>query len=189
MIVCPMEKEAEAVRRAGPDADVVAIGIGKAASAIETARLLAFAKPERVLLVGCAGAVDGRFRQGSIVVPDVAVEWDFDDGSGAFRSVPVHRHFAHEVRAALGLRPLRNDLTVATGDRFSPKDPRVAASGAAAVDMETAAVAMACMGACVPFCAVRVVSDTPDDPESYRRFWSDPEKWFEFVRNIPEGLR
>lgn len=189
MIVCPMRKEADAVRRAVPEADVRVIGVGKVASALETARLLAFARPERVLLVGCAGAVDGRFRQGSIVVPDVSVEWDFDDGSGAMRSVPVHRHFAHEVRAALGLRPLRNDLTVATGDRFSPKDPRVAASGAAAVDMETAAVAMACTGAGVPFCAVRVVSDTPGDADSYRRFWERPARWFEFVRSIPEVLR
>ena len=186
MIVCPMLKEAEAVRSVLPSAHVMVVGIGKVASAIKTARLVGRFRPIRVLLVGCAGAVGGMLRQGDLVVPDAAVEWDFDDGTGKMRRISVHDEYAREVRSALGIGTA---ALVATGDRFAPADPRVAASGAVAVDMETASVAMACMECGVPFCAVRVISDTPGDADSYRRFWERPARWFEFVRGIPEGLR
>lgn len=185
MIVCPMLKEAEAVRMHIPSADVRVVGIGKASSAIKTARLVWRYRPSRVLLVGCAGAVGGRLRQGDLVVPGDAVEWDFDDGTGKMRRIPVHAGYADEVRANLRAAP----GSVATGDRFAPDDPRVAEGGAVAVDMETSAVAMACMECGVPFCAVRVISDTPGDTDSYRRFWDSQVDWFSFVSRIPEGLR
>ena len=59
---------------------------------------------------------------------------------------------------------------------------------AKAVDMESAAVAHACMMTKIPFLIIRMVSDTPGEGENieqYKDFWTKaPEKTFSLIKEI-----
>ena len=58
LILIPTETEAAPLRAACPDAPVRIAGVGMAAAAAATARIIAEEHPDRLILAGIAGASD-----------------------------------------------------------------------------------------------------------------------------------
>ena len=165
---------------------VVVSGIGKANAAAATARLIAEFRPEEVVVIGLAGALNDDLRVGDIVIADQVVQYDFD-------LRPLERQLGQLPGRAgpyLECYPcatdrwvnVANDLcrsdgsigrkvvvgSVATGDRIvSDRDLKGSIvtnfPKAICVEMESAAVGQICDSSEVPFSVVRVISDFADD--------------------------
>jgi 4-hydroxy-3-methylbut-2-enyl diphosphate reductase len=156
LICAALGIEARAVRRglaASPDgARVISTGLGPRRAARTAAVLPAF---DALAVVGFGGALDRSLRPGDALVAD---EVRFGDHVFPCPSAP---RLADELaRSGLHARvgPLLTSCHVVTG----PERGRLAAGGAAAVDMETGPLAAAAGGR--PLAAVRVIVDTPDAP-------------------------
>jgi adenosylhomocysteine nucleosidase len=132
-------------------AEVVAAlaGIGTAAARTATEWLLREAKPDHLMVVGIAGAVDAAQPIGALIAPERVV----DRASG--------REFAP---AQLGPLPPRGVLL--TGDALVTslaEAAELAASGVVGLDMETAAVAAVCEARGCPWSVFRAISDRVTD--------------------------
>lgn len=122
-------------------------GVGVDAATRATERLLAAAPVDHVVVAGIAGGIDPAVAIGDVVVPEVVV----DESTG------------NEYRPA----PLGDEPPAAAGKLFTvadfSADPEViaglAARGATAVDMETAAVAAVCEAGGRPWSVFRGISD------------------------------
>jgi len=152
LVLAPLALEARAVRRALPGARVVRAGMSpkRAAAAAEAARTM----PARAVAVaGVCGALDPALRPGDVVV---ASEVRGPDGS---TPVPGAGPLLAAVRA-LGLRATLGPIV--SIDHVVPRDELIelAATGAIAVDMESAWLAPAAGDR--PLAVLRVVVDTPD---------------------------
>jgi adenosylhomocysteine nucleosidase len=126
----------------------VVTGMGTRLAAAGTARLLDAVTPARVVVVGITGAVDDDTPIGAVIVPERVV----DHATGR----------EHEHRP-LGPATPRGALW--TTDVITPAAdlPALRARGVVALDMETAAVALACEERGVPWTVVRAVSDRATD--------------------------
>jgi adenosylhomocysteine nucleosidase len=129
------------------DTEVIALVTTMGMSAGEdAARAVLDAGVDRVIVVGIAGGVDpATVNIGDVLVPEVVI----DRRSGLRYGPPL----------APGTAPRG---TISCGDELITDPARLAemaASGVLAVDMETAAVAMVCEGADVPWSAYRGISD------------------------------
>lgn len=115
-------------------------GIGAEAARRATEAVIALYQPDLVLSVGFAGALDAALKVGEIFSPSRVV--DARDGSS--------------VEIATG----RGVLVSAGAIAGTEQKLRLAESyGAQAVDMEAAAVARGAQTRCVPFMAVKAISD------------------------------
>lgn len=125
---------------------VTGIGTRRAASAMR--RLLGAVTPRHVLVVGIAGAVEDETPIGAVVLPARVV----DHASG--------REHDHHL---LGPGTVHGALW--TTDVVTPASelPALRARGVVALDMETAAVALACEERHVPWTVFRAVSDRATD--------------------------
>ncbi len=132
------------------------LGARGAATAIHAAR------PAAVLSVGFAGGLDPVLAVGDVVVGDPVVDptlpghWWPSAALAAAASVAARR-----ARLPLHVGPLLSVATVQVAPAV--KVAAAARSRAIAVDMESAGVARAAAEACIPFLAVRVVSDAAAD--------------------------
>jgi adenosylhomocysteine nucleosidase len=133
--------------------DVVAVrtGIGPARAHAATEALLATVAPERVVVSGIAGGIEGASAVGDLIVPAEVLDAATGD---RFRATP------HGDVTPAGL--------VRTGDGTDyelghDEIAALAAAGVVALDMETAAVARACAAHGVPWLAFRAVSDMAGD--------------------------
>jgi nucleoside phosphorylase len=147
---------------------LVATGIG-VAQARESARraLHTLARPRLVISTGVAGALAPNLKAGDLVIADrLLLEETPDSGFGevARLSPDIER----SVRDALG----RAGLTLSTGPLLTAgwllagaagKRAASARTGAIAVDMESAVLAMEMAGAGLPFVCVRAVMDEAAD--------------------------
>jgi nucleoside phosphorylase len=126
-----------------------AIGVGPAAAARATARLLDVWPADFALVSGIAGAIDPRLGIGIVVVPATVI----DRASGdRFHPSPLP-----DVEAS---------GTIATSAALIVDDERVArlrAEGVVALDMETSAVARVCAARGCPWSAFRAISDRSID--------------------------
>jgi len=135
---------------------LVATGMGPANARRAVETLLAREPCERVIVTGLCGALDPGLRIGDLVWPDEVL--DADTGGTARRPIP-HAH---------GGRLVSVTRVVASP---AAKAELFARHAAAAVDMETTAVAAVCEAHGIPWLCVRAVSDTadqalPDDIEA-----------------------
>lgn len=129
-------------RTAAVVAAVLGVGPHRARRAADT--LLEASGASRVLVVGLAGACDARLRVADVVAPASVVR---ATGGQAFE--PDGSIFGSSGVARQGI--------LATVDRIGAPVPH----GATLVDMETAAVAEACVARSVPWDVRRAVSDVP----------------------------
>jgi len=130
--------------------EVVAIvtGMGPPLAAAGMQRLLDSVAPERVVVVGIAGAVADETPIGSLVRPEQVI----DGASGR-----QYRPEALGPGAACGV--------MWTTDRITPAHelPALRAQGVVALDMETAAIAQACEERGIAWTVVRAISDRATD--------------------------
>ena len=143
-IVTGMPREAALLP--GIDALVRCMGPGPAHARAATEALLA-AGAETLVSFGVAGALDARLKSGDLVVATMAIA---EDGT---RYLAEIRQFG--IRGAI----LSRAAPVAT---IAEKKRLFDATGAIAVDMETADIAAVAAAAGRPFIAVRAICDTAD---------------------------
>ncbi len=159
----------------GREAVLAVCGCGKVNAALCAQSMILRWHPEWVLNIGVAGAADPSLRIGDIVIGTAAVQHDMDttpmgDPIGYVSKIglvefPLDADLrARLLRAARQLPDVRVlEGIIATGDQFVDK-PEVTRRiretfGAAAVEMEGAAIAHACYTQGVPCGVLRSMSD------------------------------
>ncbi len=149
-------------------------GIGKVYAAMCAQRLILTHRPDDVLFIGVAGAIEEGLRIGDAVLATHTAQHDIDttalgdppamvSGPNLVR-FPTDRRIARLLRAAADASGVRAvERGIVTGDQFiadpAKKRALAAAFQAAACDMETGAAAQACHAYRTPFAAVRTISD------------------------------
>ena len=188
LVVTAVAAEADAVR-AGSMSDVVrvaVVGVGPAAAAAGTARLLAQSPYDGVISAGIAGGFPGRAEVGATVVGRRSIAADLgaespegflpiDDlgfGSGVVEADP---ELVKALTTALPGAVSGDVLSLATVTGTAATAARLAASHPAAVAeaMEGHGVATAAAQAGVPFAELRTISN-PIGPRD-RAAWRLPE--------------
>ena len=134
------------------------VGVGAVTAAVATARLLADARPRRVLFAGTCGAYDGRLAPGDLLAASEAIATSLDEAEGRAYRPPLE-----QVRWAAGwaLPPRFAPHTVAV-----PPAITLTTSGAAALarlalveHLELTGVFAACAAAGVPAAAALAVAN------------------------------
>jgi adenosylhomocysteine nucleosidase len=133
------------------DTEIVATltGIGTKLAAEATERIIAGYQPERVVVSGIAGALDGTVPIGQVLVPEVVV----DGATGA-----EHRP------SPLG--DIEPHGRIWTSDELVLDEPRLArlrADGVVALDMETSAIGAVAERHGTPWSVFRAISDRATD--------------------------
>jgi len=159
LVISPLGLEALAVRSAAPGLRVSTTGMGprKAMGAVPA---LLEDPAAALIVVGFGGGLARDSRLGDVVVAEQVVAID---GDGAPAGDPIACAMAGELAAALagnGLPTCRGTIASVQEIIVGDARKRMLASGAIAVDMESAWVARAARGR--PFAVVRVLSDTPE---------------------------
>ncbi|BEL10248.1 hypothetical protein Q0Z83_084390 [Actinoplanes sichuanensis] len=185
LVVTAVNAEADAVRADLDPAAVVvaAVGVGPAAAAAGTARLLAGRAYRAVVSAGIAGGFPGRAPVGSLVIATRSIAADLGAESpdgflpieelGFGTSVlDADPHLVEALRKALPDAVSGDILTLATvtgtaatADRLATRFPQAAAEA-----MEGYGVAAAAAGAGIPFAELRAVSNPigPRDRAAWR---------------------
>lgn len=145
----PFERLARHGRVGQNEATTAVVGIGTAASATATARLLESGTVDHVVMIGIAGGVGPTVSIGDLVIPEVVLA-----GASGTSRAPA----ALPGLAARGSLRTSDDIDV-TGAELA----ELSRAGVIAVDMESAAVAEVCEARGVPWSVVRAVSDHTDD--------------------------
>lgn len=164
---------------------VIRCGVGKANAAGATALSLVSHKPQLVLSIGLAGLLPNADASGPRLADLVAIRAACfgDEGvqtpggflpmaSVGFPIVGADAERLLPEPEALGVvtRFCAHQADVATVSTCSGTNPAAAAcaarTGAGLEDMETAAIALACARAGVPWCGVRAISNTTGDRDA-----------------------
>jgi futalosine hydrolase len=185
LVVTAVTAEADAVRAGLDPGDVVveAVGVGPAAAAAGTARLLAGRTYRAVVSAGIAGGFPGRAAVGGLVIATRSIAADLGaESPGGF--LPIEElgfgtsvldaapHLVEALETALPGAVSGDVLTLATvtgtaatADRLATRFPRAAAEA-----MEGYGVAVAADGAGVPFAELRAISNPigPRDRAAWR---------------------
>ncbi|MEU8660905.1 futalosine hydrolase [Actinoplanes philippinensis] len=185
LVVTAVNAEAEAVRADLDPGEVVveAVGVGPAAAAAGTARLLAGRAFRAVVSAGIAGGFPGRAAVGSLVIASRSIAADLGAESpdgflpieelGFGTSVlDADPHLVKALQTALPAAITGDVLTLATVTGTAATADRLAARFplAAAEAMEGYGVASAAAGAGVPFAELRAISNPigPRDRAAWR---------------------
>jgi len=137
-------------------------GIGEGAAAA-AARRLALAGAGGLASFGMAGAIDPTLICGAVLLPEEVAAFDGAEPRAAFATSLEWRQ---RLRAALPASCIICGGKLLTSRRPLGRDAKAAAwrsSRAAAVDMESAAIAQVAGQAGLPFIALRVIVDTAAD--------------------------
>ena len=163
----------------GREAVLAVCGAGKVNAALCTQQMILAFHPDWVLNIGVAGAADPGLSIGDLVVGAAAVQHDMDTtpmgdpigyvskiGLVEFPCDPALRaRLLTAARAVPGVRVTEG--IIATGDQFVNQPERTAwirdTFHAAAVEMEGAAVAHACLSLGIPCGILRSISDSAND--------------------------
>ena len=176
-------------------------GVGKTLSAAVTQRLCEQLRPEFILFSGLAGAINPAYRVGDIVLGGELVQHDMDASPLGFSrgEIPFSGIRILQGSELLLERASRTHLEgvqihrgrIATGDQFIASAERrhevTAATGADAVDMEGAAVALVAHLNQIPSLVIRTISDQADGsaPDSFSNFLAMITKHeVELIRSI-----
>jgi 4-hydroxy-3-methylbut-2-enyl diphosphate reductase len=151
VLAVPMRFEARALRRGAPAAQIVRTGMGRRARA--AAGRLGHVPGNVVAVTGFAGALASDIEPGDVVVATEVRGADEPVECAATELV------ASMLRRA-GLRVHTGPIVSVPRVVLGTERERLAATGALAVDMESAWLARGCSGR--PWAVVRTVVDTPD---------------------------
>lgn len=138
-------------------------GIGQSAAGA-AARRLVLAGATALASFGMAGALDPALPCGAVVLPEEVVPWDGDAADAAPST--TSREWRQRLHAALPASCIAAGGRLLTSSRPLGRDVKARAwrtSRAAAVDMESAAVAQVAAQAGLPFITLRVIVDTAAD--------------------------
>lgn len=166
LILIPTETEAAPLRRTRADVSIRIVGVGMAATAAATARIIAEEHPDRLILAGIAGASDRTLAVGEVVA--VSAE----------RIAELPGKYAVRYAADFtpgGLPAVESNTTNRTG---------IAAPGTQIENMEGAAFLAVCQAFGVPGAEIRAVSNYTDDPRSAWRIEESTEKLAETIIGI-----
>ncbi len=156
-------------RIGGEEIRIAHVGVGPAAASMNIRQLLTEGPSPRVIIcAGFAGGLDARVRTGDLVVADNFSAPELRTRAQALTGEKPHRFFGALVS---------RDSPV---ESAAAKAALARETGALAVDMETAAVAEACLGAGVPLLAVRAISDGAMTPLPVPF-----AEWFDLTRQRP----
>jgi len=150
-VLTPMRLEAWAVRRGAPWADVRRTGIGPKRAA-RYARAHDHSDAAAVVIAGFCGALDRTLEPGDIVL---ASELRGPGEAVACADPTILARLLRRGGLRVTVAPIASEPSLVTG----PRRRRLAQSGAAAVDLESAWLAPSAGGR--PLHALRVVLDTP----------------------------
>ncbi len=138
-------------------------GIGASAAAA-AARRLVLAGATALASYGMAGGLDPALICGAVLLPEEIAAFDGTGSAGAVSM--TSREWRQRLRAALPASCTAGEGKLLACERPLGRDAKAAAwrgSGAAAVDMESAAVAQVAAQAGLAFIALRVIVDTAAD--------------------------
>ncbi|MGH8294118.1 MAG: purine and other phosphorylase-like protein, family 1 [Steroidobacteraceae bacterium] len=158
----PATPHGTGLRRLADGALLAVSGIGGAAAAA-AARRLVLAGATALASVGMAGGLDPTLICGTVLLPEEVAPFD---GARPGAAVMVSRAWWQRLRAALPASRIAGGGTLLTCDRPLGRDAKAVAwrsSRAAAVDMESVAIAQVAGQAGLPFIALRVLVDTASD--------------------------
>ena len=160
VVAVPLRAERAALVGRLPGTRVVRTGMGLSRAARRSRALLG--RADAVLVAGVAGALDGRLAPGDLVVADELRGPGPSDAPVASPSAPLLAAALRRHGLPVHLGPL---CTQGSAVRGAERD-RLAATGALAVDMESAAVVRVALagGAGGAVAAVRAIVDTPRHP-------------------------
>lgn len=195
LVLVPTELERSRLRaglgRSCPAADRLELcGFGPVAAAARTALLLGRDRPDRVLVVGIAGAIDDAIPLGSAqrfaavachgigagsaadFAPAGVLGWPHWPGDGG--SPPIGDTLPLDVHAVAGAAgPLLLTVCAASGSAADVAERRRLFPAAAAEDMEGFGVALACRLHGVPCAIIRGISNVAGDRDTSR--WATAE--------------
>lgn len=163
-------------------------GMGKVNAAVGCTTLLHRYHPDYIISTGCAGGIDERLKIMDIVVGKQCCYHDVEMGfePGQLQGLPARFdgdaslvEKAMQLQADVPGLPTFHAGLICTGDQFITDHTRQAAIKAQfadglAVDMESAAIAQACLIHGVPFLSFRTISDIPGSDgheQQYNDFW------------------
>ena len=130
--------------------EVLHTGVGEKACRQRVAKFLQGQRFDLLISTGFAGALNDQLKVGDLLLAKNFSTIELNNRRKSFSSLPIH-----EVDL----------LTVAALIDSSEKRIEIArTSGAAAVDMETEFIALACADHGIPLLSLRVISDTLDEP-------------------------
>jgi nucleoside phosphorylase len=135
---------------------VATAGVGALTAAVETARLLAAHRPDRVLLVGTCGVYDDRLRTGDVLSAAEALAVSVEEQTGR-----AYRPDAERVRWPATWRlPFPAHVVAAPPAITRTEEGARALAGVAAAEhLEVAGVFAACHAAGVPVAAALAVAN------------------------------
>ena len=208
-IIVAMEKELRQLQSLFDDEQVIVqqSGIGKVNAAIGAAEMIRLHQPDCIISSGCAGGADTTFNVQDIVVSRQLCYHDVYCGDAAGHTVygqvqGMPARFDADPRLLQLAEGLQTDSNIVpglivTGDWFVDTKEKMRSivdhfPDAAAVDMESAAIAQTCYTFGVPFLSFRVISDIPlKDTKAamYHDFWANvAEQSFQTTRTLVETI-
>ena len=168
---------------AGKAVCLLQCGIGKVNAAVGTALMIQHWSPEKLINTGVAGGFLSTLKIGDIVLSTEVVHHDVDVTIFGYKKgqIPgdpeVYPADKDLLEAASALKPSDETVSlvpgkIASGDIFVHTEDQVRAiqgsfSDAAAVEMESAAIAQVCHAFKTPFLIIRSISDVTGDEENH----------------------
>lgn len=159
----------------GKEVCLAMCGIGKIHAALCAQAMIEHFRPESIINIGVAGALDEGLAIGDIVIGAYGIQHDVDttafgDPLGCIPEInivelPCEKELISAMEKAADQQGLHHITAgIATGDQFihqlEKKQHLHAHFGAAACDMEGGAIAQVCYEFQVPYGAYRAISDT-----------------------------
>lgn len=162
----------------GKDVVIAEAGVGKVNAAVTALIMIREFGADAVINIGVAGGLEGTLKVGDIVVADKVVEHDMDttplgDAPGFITGLDTvymecDKHISEALAKSaeeLGAHTVIG--TIASGDQFICRDDQreklISVFGAAAAEMEGAAIGHVCVMNGVPFGVLRAMSDCAND--------------------------
>jgi adenosylhomocysteine nucleosidase len=150
---------------------IIHTGVGEKHCNSRLELLLHRARPRFVISSGFAGAVHEQLHSGDLIIAQ-----NFSNAELLARAEEILRSSAPQT--------VKLFTTSAIVDSLTERNEIARASGAAAVDMESGAIASVCHAHGTPLLSMRVITDTPQEP-----FPAPPAVLFDMERQRPNYLR
>ena len=208
-IIVAMEKELKQLQSLFNNQEVIVrqSGIGKVNAAIGAAEMIRSCHPDCIISSGCAGGADTSLNVQDIVVSTQLCYHDVYCGNAAGGTVygqvqGMPARFDADPQLLAVASSIESDHRIVpglivTGDWFVDSKDKMRDivrlfPDAAAVDMESAAIAQTCHTYGVPFISFRVISDIPlrdTHAAMYHDFWANvAQQSFQTTRTLVEKL-
>lgn len=148
--------------RVSPDLSLLCVRAGTGPeNALFAARWLTRQRVSALAVTGVSGGLQADLTPGDLVVADRVCRVDGADAGRCWNSAKGYSDLLSRQLSADGLRVFRGAIVTSATPVLTPKekDALFSRNGALAVDMESAAVALAAEEATLPFFALRAICD------------------------------